>query len=590
MKHTIHFSALLLLALPLFIPFYAQGQNFNVHDSSPEWIQHAWERERNTIPYAIDTNNNGELYVTKTVQDIDLHRINNNNLSFVYVRDNFIVKYNIDGSLVWERKGIIPREETKLFFNAFVGYDIAIHKDHIYINTGIPVTSPEYNNFYGGLMINIYSDSGDSLNSIFISPDDPEHYQYQPAVIKGIGTDKSGNIYIAGMYDFVQAGRSRDSLFSDPHKIGAFLPSAGHYGYISEVGYPDIFMASYTPEGNIRWTRRIGGFGYDVLFHNLFTVDDLGNTYLMGNFSAFVGEFITIGEGQANEVRLAYDTGFVLSSFDANGALRWVYAPMLVEGANAHMRLAVHANGHISIGGSGFFAPNAGVSKLSEDGTLLWNRRLLAERVRINSLVTDANGHTYVGGFFKNGSLQLEDTLLHSQGNDQDGFVARYDPKGNILWGGHITGPGVQEITDITVAPSGDLYIAGKFTGTLRLGSKELPQMGNGVNMFLAKYAASTITSSESAPELPAAAALASNYPNPFTHTTTIEYALPASGPVRLSVYDALGREVATLVDGVRQAGAHVAVFDGTSLPSGVYLYRLEAAGQANTGLMALRK
>ncbi len=580
MKNTIHFSAILLFGLLCFIPVDIQGQNFNLHDSPPSWIQHAWEGEKNIIPYAIDVNNNGELYAIKTIQDIDLHRINN----------NFIVKYNIDGSLLWERKGSIPNEKSRLFFNAFAGYDIAVQEDRLYINTGIPVTSPEYRYFYGGLMINIYSDSGDSLKSILLSPDDPEHYQYQPAVIKGIGVDQHENIYIAGIYDFVQASRSRDSLFSDPHKIGAFLPPSGHHDHISELGYPDIFMASYTPEGNIRWTRRIGGFGDDILFENLFRVDNVGNTYLMGNFRGFGEQHVIIGEGQPNEARLDYNTAFALSSFDANGILRWVHAPVLLEGGYAHMRLAVHTNGYISIGGSGFFAPNAGVSKFSQDGTLLWNRKLLAERVQINSLATDANGHTYAGGFFKNGSLRLEDALLNSHGNDQDGFVARYDAKGNIRWVGHISGPGIQEVTDITVAPSGDLYIAGKFTGTLRLGSKELIQMGNGINMFLAKYAASTITSSEAAVELPTAAALTSNYPNPFTHTTTIEYALPVSGPVRLAVYDALGREVATLVDGVRQAGSHVAVFDGTSLPSGVYLYRLEAAGQAKTGMMTLRK
>ena len=73
-------------------------------------------------------------------------------------------------------------------------------------------------------------------------------------------------------------------------------------------------------------------------------------------------------------------------------------------------------------------------------------------------------------------------------------------------------------------------------------------------------------------------------------NATTIEYALPASGPVRLSVYDILGREVAILVDGVQHTGKHTSVFDGTSLPSGTYLYRLEATGQVRTGLMTLMK
>ena len=108
------------------------------------------------------------------------------------------------------------------------------------------------------------------------------------------------------------------------------------------------------------------------------------------------------------------------------------------------------------------------------------------------------------------------------------------------------------------------------------------------MNMFVAKYAASTITASETVPELPSTSTLTSNYPNPFTHTTTIEYALPASGPVRLSVYDMLGREVAILVDGVQHAGKHISVFYGTSLPSGTWFYHLEASGQVRTGLMTL--
>ncbi len=140
------------------------------------------------------------------------------------------------------------------------------------------------------------------------------------------------------------------------------------------------------------------------------------------------------------------------------------------------------------------------------------------------------------------------------------------------------------------MGPLGDLYIAGKFDKTLYLGPEKLEHRGGGLNMFVAKYSAATITASETTPELPSTATLTSNYPNPFTHTTTIEYTLPASGPVHLSVYDVLGREVAILVDGVQHAGEHAAVFDGTSLPSGTWFYRLEATGQVRTGLMALMK
>jgi hypothetical protein len=59
---------------------------------------------------------------------------------------------------------------------------------------------------------------------------------------------------------------------------------------------------------------------------------------------------------------------------------------------------------------------------------------------------------------------------------------------------------------------------------------------------------------------------------------------------VRLTVYDILGREVATLVDGMQQQGVHEARFDGGGLSSGVYLYRLQTAGFVQQRKMILQK
>ena len=78
---------------------------------------------------------------------------------------------------------------------------------------------------------------------------------------------------------------------------------------------------------------------------------------------------------------------------------------------------------------------------------------------------------------------------------------------------------------------------------------------------------------------LPAAFALDQNFPNPGNPSTTIGYALPRPGRVSLRVYDMLGREVAVLVDGERGAGRHAAVWEAAGTASGVYIYRLEAAG-----------
>jgi hypothetical protein len=81
---------------------------------------------------------------------------------------------------------------------------------------------------------------------------------------------------------------------------------------------------------------------------------------------------------------------------------------------------------------------------------------------------------------------------------------------------------------------------------------------------------------------------LAQNYPNPFNPSTVVEYSLPAAVHVTLKVYDLLGREVATLVDGLQLPGAHSVRFDARSLATGPYFYRLSAGGFVQVKKMVL--
>lgn len=96
-----------------------------------------------------------------------------------------------------------------------------------------------------------------------------------------------------------------------------------------------------------------------------------------------------------------------------------------------------------------------------------------------------------------------------------------------------------------------------------------------------------TVTSIEDGEALPTSFELSQNYPNPFTPRTVIGYALPRSERVRLVIYDGLGREVAVLYEGMQEAGRHEAVFAAEGLPSGVYLYRLEAGTFTQTRRLA---
>ena len=67
------------------------------------------------------------------------------------------------------------------------------------------------------------------------------------------------------------------------------------------------------------------------------------------------------------------------------------------------------------------------------------------------------------------------------------------------------------------------------------------------------------------------------NYPNPFNPITSILYEVPHNGKVILKVYDALGSEVATLVNEVKETGRYEVEFNAANLSSGIYFYRLES-------------
>ncbi len=88
----------------------------------------------------------------------------------------------------------------------------------------------------------------------------------------------------------------------------------------------------------------------------------------------------------------------------------------------------------------------------------------------------------------------------------------------------------------------------------------------------------------------PAEFALDQNYPNPFNPATTIRYRVPAGSRVTLAVYDVLGSRVATLFDGVRPPGTYSAVWNASGFSSGVYFYRLSAAGATVTKKAILLK
>ena len=83
---------------------------------------------------------------------------------------------------------------------------------------------------------------------------------------------------------------------------------------------------------------------------------------------------------------------------------------------------------------------------------------------------------------------------------------------------------------------------------------------------------------------------LSQNYPNPFNPTTIIKYEIPKASFVKIKVFDILGKEVATLVNGIQEAGNHKVQFNSSNLSSGIYFYRLTSGNFTQIKKMILLK
>lgn len=90
--------------------------------------------------------------------------------------------------------------------------------------------------------------------------------------------------------------------------------------------------------------------------------------------------------------------------------------------------------------------------------------------------------------------------------------------------------------------------------------------------------------------EIPVAFKLSQNYPNPFNPSTTVTYTLPKAGYVTLKVYTETGEEVATLVNGFKEASTHKVIFNASKLASGVYIYSLTSGNYSLSKKMLLLK
>ena len=106
----------------------------------------------------------------------------------------------------------------------------------------------------------------------------------------------------------------------------------------------------------------------------------------------------------------------------------------------------------------------------------------------------------------------------------------------------------------------------------------------------LAEYPTAIERIDYSSNSIPSQYVLSQNYPNPFNPTTTIRFSTPKAGNITLKIYNMLGQEVATLMDGFKPAGSYSVVWNAENLASGMYIYRLQSGNEMISHKMLLLK
>jgi photosystem II stability/assembly factor-like uncharacterized protein len=271
----------------------------------------------------------------------------------------------------------------------------------------------------------------------------------------------------------------------------------------------------------------------------------------------------------ARDGTVSIGTNFgVYSSTDEGGSWR-----LSGLGESAVLFLAIDSAGSIFAA-----TANDGVFVLQDGGTL-WKGIGLV-RDDIQTIAVNAAGDVFVGvygGIFTSTDGGISWTV-HTFGESYVYSLAV--GLGGILFAGTYNGVFVSYDGGVAWRDGG---LDGYSILSLAVdGQQNLIAGTNGNGLY--KSTAPVTSVREGAQEmLPHAISLGQNYPNPFNPTTSVWYSVPRTGAVSLRVYDILGREVATLVDNIRQRGEYTVEWNAELMPSGIYLYKLVAGGSIET-------
>ncbi|MBU1984227.1 T9SS type A sorting domain-containing protein [bacterium] len=327
------------------------------------------------------------------------------------------------------------------------------------------------------------------------------------------------------------------------------------YTHSRGAGLADFYLVKTNSQGDTLWTRTYGGSASDGAWSVRQTAD--GGYVLAGTTFSF---------GAGN-----YDLYLVKTN--SLGDTVWTRTYGGGSRDEALFVLQTTDRGYIVAGyaesfGAGLY--DFYLVKTDSLGDTLWTRTYGGSSWEYGYSVqqtTDAGyiiaGYTY---------------SLSAASNDL--YLVKTNSQGGLLWTRTFGGNTWDEAQSVQQTSDGGYIMAG-YTESFGAGSRDF---------YLVKTGPDQLDSEPICLSAPSQYMLYPNFPNPFNPSTRISYALPKAAHVRLTVFNLLGEQIATLADGIQPTGIHTLSFDGSALASGVYLYLLQSEGFSQARKMVLLK
>ena len=589
--------------------FYAGGNKYAQASTDIALIKYSPNGTKQWSTYYDSPNqNNDEVLKIAVEHSNKIHVLGATTLNSYGTYDIVNIKYNSDGTLYWDT----------IYAGEKISIDVLIAS--VMDNSGnLYVTGRDYNSSQTKDIITIKYSANDSIEwSMRYSSSGSKHDEPVAIVL-----DNGGNVFVTGKSNndtadcvIIKYSTNGEQLWvktfggtsgKSDHPVGISVDNAGNAYVVANVinganFNTDIVIVKYSPLGNEEWVKLYNGETDSTDKAIAFSMDNAGNIYIAGTtwMDANKYDYLTLKyDAQGNELwHRTYnsDTNYIdkaygitsssegkvfvtgttkegsirptmrVLCYSANGTLEWVkdFSDSTYQIINAKS-IMINTNGQIIITGAAIFTnyylADALLVSCSQEGAILW--QTVFKDIRIynyyNPMIHDAHGNIYLSGTNLRGG-----TII----------IAKFNATGIHQWNtNYAKGTNSTEEPRTTIIGNDNNVI---YTGTSYLHTTEFT---------ILKYE-QTFTGVAEENEVQKFS-LSQNYPNPFNPKTTIGFSLATTGNVTLKIYNTLGQKIATLLQNEKMdAGKHEVQFDGSTIASGIYFYRLSI----NEKLTAVKK